>query len=279
MDIVQIRTFLAVVETGSFLATAEKVHVTQSTVSTRIRALEERLGAEVFIRGRHGAELTREGRLFLKHATAMARIWDQARNDVGVADEQETVLRIGGQVSLWSGYLMHWLSWMNRQMPQVQIRAEMGYSESLMHKLVDGTLDLAVLYRPSIRPGFHVEKLFEDELVLVKTAGSDSAVPGPHYVYVNWGPEFQADLMLNFPNLEAPQLSLDLGSLGLNYVLENNANGYFPRRVAQPEVNNGNAEIVEGAPRFYYPAYAAFPEGRDEELFDAALNGLRLAIS
>ena len=54
MDIELARTFLAVVETGSFFDAANKVHVTQSTVSMRIRSLEDQLGQSVFDRGKNG---------------------------------------------------------------------------------------------------------------------------------------------------------------------------------------------------------------------------------
>ena len=62
MDITIIRTFLAVVETGSFVSAAAHVHVTQSTVSMRIRALEDQLGVKVFARNKNGASLTKTGR-------------------------------------------------------------------------------------------------------------------------------------------------------------------------------------------------------------------------
>ena len=95
MDITNIRTFLAVVETGSFVSAAERVHVTQSTVSMRIRSLEEQLGVKVFERNKSGASLTNSGREFAKHAVAMARIWDQACLEVGVSGNTAAVLRVG----------------------------------------------------------------------------------------------------------------------------------------------------------------------------------------
>ena len=68
MDTEQVRTFLAVVAHGSFLEAAVRLHVTQSTVSARIQALETRLGARLFVRNRAGASLTPEGRRFVRHA-------------------------------------------------------------------------------------------------------------------------------------------------------------------------------------------------------------------
>jgi DNA-binding transcriptional LysR family regulator len=64
MDIELARTFLAVVETGSFFNAAGKVNVTQSTVSMRIRTLEQQLGQPVFERSKTGATMTAAGRNF-----------------------------------------------------------------------------------------------------------------------------------------------------------------------------------------------------------------------
>lgn len=55
MDIEQVKTFLQVAAHGSFLEAANRVHVTQSTVSARIQSLEQTLGARLFIRNRAGA--------------------------------------------------------------------------------------------------------------------------------------------------------------------------------------------------------------------------------
>lgn len=74
MDIELARTFLAVVETGSFVGAADRVHVTQSTVSMRIRSLEEQLGKPLFERGKTGASLTPAGVQFQRHALALVRV-------------------------------------------------------------------------------------------------------------------------------------------------------------------------------------------------------------
>src|SRR3546814_14927552 len=68
MDTELARTFLAVATAGSFVAAAERLHVTQSTVSTRIRTLEQSLGCPLFVRNKAGAAMTDAGRRFQKHA-------------------------------------------------------------------------------------------------------------------------------------------------------------------------------------------------------------------
>jgi len=76
MDIDQNRTFLGVAANGSFREAANRLHVTQSTVSTRIQRLETSyLGHTLFVRNRFGAALTLPGQRFLhKHTASPARV-------------------------------------------------------------------------------------------------------------------------------------------------------------------------------------------------------------
>ena len=62
------RTFLEVTTTGSFLLSAEKLHVTQSTISARIKSLENQLNQKLIVRNRNGCSLTTAGRIFQRHA-------------------------------------------------------------------------------------------------------------------------------------------------------------------------------------------------------------------
>lgn len=275
MNVTLARTFLAVVDTGSFVAAAARLHVTQSTVSARIQMLEDQLGKSLFDRSKAGASPTHAGTQFQRHALAMVRVWDHARLEVGLADHHSDHLGVGAQHSLWDGFLLHWAAWMRAEAPDIAISATLGFSTVLMDRLAEGTLDLAIMYRPVQQPGLIIEKLYEEELTLVTSLEDTSGLPGKEYVYVNWGPEFQVDHALNFPDLTQPGLNLDLGTLGVHYLLENRASGYFPLRVALPHLESGQLKMVPDAPRFIYPAYAVYPENREEATFETALKGLR----
>ena len=275
MDIALVRTFLAVIETGSFISAAERVHVTQSTVSTRIRALEDRLGKALFDRSKAGATPTAAGLLFQKHATAMARMWEQARLEIALPAGYRAALTIGGQYSLWDGFLIDWVSQMRTRFPELAIRAQFGLPASLIQRLIDGTLDIGVMYTSQSRPGFETELLFEEELVLTTSDLDHVGSPGSGYVYVDWGPEFQAAHSLNYPDMSTPGLYMEIGSIGLAYLLENAGSGYFPRRVVQRYVDQGRLKIVAGAPKFSYPAFAVYPVDADPDLHVPALEALR----
>lgn len=68
MDTELARTFIEIVSTGSFIRAAERLNVSQTTVSARIRTLEDRLGRQLFVRNKGGATLTTAGEQFLRQA-------------------------------------------------------------------------------------------------------------------------------------------------------------------------------------------------------------------
>jgi LysR family transcriptional regulator, flagellar master operon regulator len=289
MDIDLARTFLAVADGGSFVEAARRVYVTQSTVSTRIRTLEEQLGKPLFERSKAGAELTQAGVQFHKHAIALVRVWEQARLEVSLPAGYQAALTVGGQYSLWDGFLMDWLARMRAEAPEIAIRTFSGISTALMQRLVEGTLDIGVMYTPQSRPGFQLEMLFEEELVLVtsearapatkpaRSTNKPEAKLGGNYIYIDWGPEFQVDHSLNFPDLVTPGLFMEIGSLGLKYLLENQASAYLPRRLVQRPLAEGKLKLVPGVPAFHYPAYVVYPVAGDAGVIDLVLQNLRSA--
>jgi len=289
MDIDLARTFLAVVDGGSFVEAARRVYVTQSTVSTRIRALEDQLGKPLFERSKAGAVLTPAGAQFHKHAVALVRVWEQARLEVSLPAGYQAALTVGGQYSLWDGFLVEWLARMRAEAPDIALRTFSGVSAALMQRLAEGTLDIGIMYTPQNRPGFEIEMLFEEELVLVTSeppataarenlsGGRSEALLGRSYIYIDWGPEFQVDHSLNFPDLVTPGLYMEIGSLGLKYLLQNRASAYLPRRLVQAPLAEGRLKLVPQAPAFHYPAYVVYPTSGETRVRDLVLKNLRSA--
>jgi DNA-binding transcriptional LysR family regulator len=140
--------------------------------------------------------------------------------------------------------------------------------------LVEGRVDIGVMYTPQSRPGLTVEFLTQEELVLVSTDATDSPRPGPKYVYVDWGPEFQAQHSATFPEFAGPGLSTNVGWLGLQHVLEVGGAGYFPRRLVAQHIARGRLSEL-GAPAFRLPAYLVYPLERDASVFDVVLQIIR----
>ncbi|MGE0798356.1 MAG: LysR family transcriptional regulator [Lautropia sp.] len=275
MDTEVIRTFLEIVAQRNFGAAAEKLHVAQTTVSARIKLLEERLGRSLFVRNKAGATLTPAGEQFLRYAPSVVQSWERARHQVALPPDKQAVLAIGGELSLWNPLLLEWLIWMRRVVPEIAVRARVGVADDLNTQVAEGVLDVAVLYSPRHRPGLEVEQLFEETLVLVTTDPDPESPIGPEYVYVDWGTDFALHHGMSFPELSEPGLFVGLGPLALNYVLKVGGSGYFRTRVVQPHLDTGELHVVPGAPRFPYPAYAVYGTNADPGLIRRTLQGLR----
>lgn len=274
MDIDQARTFLAITACGSFLEAARQLHVTQSTVSARIQRLEEELGCRLFVRNRAGASLTPAGRRFLDYAKRLVLTADQARSDVGLPQRYRASLRIGGRIALWEGFLPQWVGWMRNRAQDVVIRSEIGFEEDLMRRLVEGSLDIGLMYTPSHSPGLVVEHLFDENLVLVSSRPGDTG-PGEDYIYIAWGPGFYAQHAQSYPDLEGPPQIANIGWLGVQLVLANGGSCFLPARMVEAYIAAGKLFRVAGSPEYTHPAYLVYPRRSDNPVLETALAGLR----
>jgi len=274
MDVELLRTFIEITESGHFVRAAERLNVTQSTVSARVKELEARLGRALFIRGRSGAALTAAGRHFRPHAEAMLRSWRRARQEVALPESFETVLSVGGQYTLWDRVLQLWVAHMRRTEPGVALRAEVARPDELTRLLFDGGLDIAVLYAPQPRAGLRIEPLLEERLVLVST-GEAGVWPGASdYIMVDWGPEFGNDHAAAFPDIDTPALTVGLGALALNHILAEGGGAYFPHRVVRRYLAAGDLHLVAAAPEFTRPAFVVW-QNREDPVLARAVESLR----
>lgn len=274
MDIAQARTFLAIAAHGSFLEAARRLHLTQSTVSSRIRNLEADLGVRLFVRNRAGASLTAAGRRFLRHAKTLVLTVEQARHDLGLPESYRATLRVGGRIALWDGLLPRWVGWMRRSAPDVAIRGEIGFEEDLMRRLVEGTLDIGLMYTPSHAPGLMVEHLFDETLVLVGSR-PDLRWPGEDYIYVDWGAGFYAKHRESYPDLEPGPQVVNIGWLAVQLIQANGGSCFLPERMALPLIEKGRLFKALDGPELPLPAYMVFPRRADSEVLALALEGIR----
>lgn len=280
MDIDRAKTFLEIVHCGSFLKAADRLHVTQTTVSARIRMLEEELGRQLFVRNRNGAQLTPAGREFERFAQSFVQIWERARHQLAIPSGRTSVVALGGELSLWNPLLLDWLVWMRRSRPEIAIHTYVAVPDQLIDWLRTGVVDIAVVYAPKLLPGFRVELLEEEQLVLVRTPGKEGELEAtPDYVHVDWGPMFAAQHAASQAAPGAPGLMVGLGPLGLSYILRAGGMGYFRKGAVAPHVEAGELEVVPGAPEFTFPAYAVYAEaGEGRSEVQCALEGLKKVI-
>ena len=274
MDIELARTFLEIVSTGSFIKAADRLHVAQTTVSARVRLLEQQLGRPLFVRNKAGASLTPAGEQFLRYAPTFVQLWQRAKQQVAVPEGHRAVLTVGSEVSLWQPLLLEWVRMMRRSHPDIALRVHVDVPQDLITHVAAGLVDIAIMYAPQHRPGLEIDLLIEEELVLVTTDLKTYRANDPRYVHVEWGPDFSLHHAVSFPDA-TPSLVANLGPLALNYVLLEGGSGYFRMHAVQRHLASGKLHLVPDAPRFSFPVYAAHSTNVEAATLGAALTVLR----
>jgi DNA-binding transcriptional LysR family regulator len=275
MDITAARTFLEIVKTGSFVRAAANLNVTQTTVSARVRVLEDQLDRQLFVRNKAGAKLTAAGDQFLRYATSLVQLWETALHQVATPAGRDTMVSVGGEHSLWEPLLRDWLIWMRSNCADVALRARVDVAEQLVDQVQEGALDLAVVYAPPHRTGIVPELLLEEALVAVTTDPEAGDVASDDYVYVDWGSEFRSSHHTAFPDAPSPAISVNHGPLALDYILAVGGSGYFRMEAARPHIEAGRLHLMPGKPRFSYSVYAVYSAKADERLMERVRTGLR----
>jgi DNA-binding transcriptional LysR family regulator len=274
MDIEQIRTFLSVVANGSFLEAANRLYVTQSTVSTRIQRLESYLGVTLFVRNRSGAALTLPGQRFLRHAKSLLLTLEQARHDIGLPSRFRASITVGTRIALWEELLPRWVGDMRRQAPDLSIRSQIGFEEDLMRAMIEGRMDVAIMYTPHHSPGLQIEHLFDETLALL-TTDPDRPWPNDDYIYVDWGPAFYALHNSHYPDLESPGQVVNIGWLGVQLIISNGGSCFLPMRMAEPLIRAKKLFHVPDSPQFRLPTYMVFPRDSNSPVLQQVLDSLR----
>lgn len=267
LDTVLIKTFLEVVACNSFAAAADKLFVSQSAVSLRIKSLEQQLGRSVFLRSKAGVQLTPSGQRLIRHASSFLQVWEEARQQVAVPEQFDDVLVIGAEQGMWERLLIRWLPLLAESFPRMAFRAEEGKSLDIIHQMVTGTTDVALLYTPQLRPGLQIKHLFDERLILVSSEPGIASL-GQDYVFVDWGEEFTNFHNTVFPDNPHPRITFKLGHVTLNFLLNNGGSAFMPQRLAQPFIDAGKLFTTKNTPSFTMPVHLIWRTSIKDEVLD-----------
>ncbi len=280
MDITLLKTFLEVAATGSFVSASERLFVTQSAVSLRIQRLEDSLGKPMFVRSKAGAELTNAGREFERYALSMIRVWEEARQQVAIPEGFTRSLTIGAQYSLWPRLGFRWVDALRADMPDLNIRAELGMPDRLTRFLIEGIMQVGLLYMPQLRPGLIADKVLEEELVMVATwPDAEMEEVAQHYLFVDWGAEFVGAHALELPDLTNPGLTFSLGAMAAEYLITRKGAAYLPARYIKRYLDSGQLHLVPDAPPFPYPVWAVWRDDLDNRTYKTANAALERVVA
>ncbi len=179
MDLSALTIFRAVVREGGVTRAAAKLNRVQSNVTTRIRQLEETLGADLFIREGRRLVLTPAGETLLPYAERLLALADEARHAVR-ENRPQGRLRLGTMESTAASRLPRVLATYHQRWPQVTLELATGVTRALIDSVRTFELDAALIAQPIEADALPAElfesvPVFNEELVLLTPRGQHPA--------------------------------------------------------------------------------------------------------
>lgn len=176
LDVAKLDTLRAVIDLGSFSAAAQHKNLTQPAVSRQVSLLERQLGTMLIRRSSRGAQPTEAGRILLRHTEAVLGQLHHAEAEIGeLTGLQRGTVRLGSFFSA----LVHLSSEVGARLqaehPGIVIVDELVDPATAVHKIRNGSLDLAVIFDHDFEPpqpadGVELRPLFDDPLRVVLPA-------------------------------------------------------------------------------------------------------------
>jgi len=162
----------AIVRAGSVSRAARALNTVQPNVTSRLRALEDALGAPLFERHHRGVTPTATARLLLPFAHRLEAVLREAGQAAAQACDEGGELRIGSMETTAALRLPHMLADFARAYPDIDLVLRTGPSADLVAAVLAGELDAALVSAPLSDTRLTSEVIFREELVLVTRAGT-----------------------------------------------------------------------------------------------------------
>lgn len=166
MDIAKLETFVAIVDAGSINAAAVKLNRVQSSLSIRIKKLEERIGAELFLRNNNGIKLTQAGEILYEYALKIIALNKEARRAIQQLSESGDV-KIGVINVLEKKIIENIIEFCD--LKNITISIITGYSEELAELLLKGDIDFAIFCNQTDKDEFITVPLYIETMMLTSS--------------------------------------------------------------------------------------------------------------
>ncbi|MBI1494255.1 LysR family transcriptional regulator [Halocynthiibacter styelae] len=228
MQIEAIETFLVILREGSFHAAARSLSVAQTTVTARIRALEDRLGADLFTRDGRRVSVTDFGRQFETYAREMVHLWHMASRDLPGRARGRRPLRMGAALSIWDPLLTDLAVQLDGAGEDHLLTLNFDHTMDVHQAVAGHILDIALTPDRPAQAGLHTVALPTEILHLVEIAGPDGQVP-ERFIDLRLGGVY--DVAVKRYVADAPGHSVFLGNctMALRYLRGRGGRGFFPQ--------------------------------------------------
>ncbi|MEM7208788.1 MAG: LysR family transcriptional regulator [Pseudomonadota bacterium] len=250
MNLPQLQTFLAILETGSLANASMRLHVAQSTVTARLHKLEEELGQSLFIRDKSGVSLTATGLKFRRYAEAMSDLWQQARQETSLPDGISSVCNLGCEPDLWPSHGSKLIGHLHEQFPDVAMSTTQGKRDELEEWLATGLIDVALCYQPVVHHDYSMIELKTESLVLVADRADAPMRNDPGYIFVDASDDFARRHSAEYSDAGIARVSFGSAVWALDFLLQRGGSAYLPEHLVEQSCTEGRLFRTKDAPVF-----------------------------
>ena len=251
-----LESFYWVSQLRSFNAAADKLNITQPTVSYRIRELEEQLGVSLFVRQKRQLLLTSEGEALKRYAEAMIAIARDIESNIKTRNTKLPTLRVGVMDSFAAVCLPALLEELDSRFAGTRIAATVDTSHNLVAQLSEGLLDIAVLSTPPPYDNVALELLGRQTVEWIASPKLDLSQDFVSDSDLLKQRIFSTPAPSNLHSLTSNALSSDIGaglrlnvcnSLGaiLNLVEAGTGVSILPTRLLQDQIRRGTLQVLK----------------------------------
>ena len=248
MNITSLQTFLAIVDTGSLVRASQKMNVTQSTVTARLKTLEDELGQVLLNRQKSGTTLTPAGTKLLRYARVMTGLWRQARYETGLPAGLSSVCTFGCDPGLWHGPGQAFFDGVISGHPEMAVSVHRGSARDLEEWLGSGLVDVILTYEATARGNQTVYPLPPEELVLYSDRPDTPIKADPSYIFVDHGEDYRRAHGETYHDAGTARISFDSARWGLEHLLSRGGSAYLPRDLGAPLVKSRRLFELSEAP-------------------------------
>ena len=157
--------FIEVAQTGNISRAAERLGISQPSLSSAVKRLESTLGTVLFIRGRTGVQLTKAGSELARKSRLLLLNWEQLKADVGRKETEvsgQYIIGCHSSISLYS--LSHFLPRLVQQCTELEIKLIHNLSRKIVEGVISFEIDFGIVVNPIRHPELVITELFEDDV-------------------------------------------------------------------------------------------------------------------
>lgn len=171
MNFSSMEYFAVLAQERNFTRAAERLHITQQSLSSHIAGMEKELGSQLLIR-RVPLELTYAGEVLLRYAKDFQKAHsDMRREFCDISQKQKGVLRVGAAATRGQMILPETIARFQETYPNIAVELTEASNGELHQKLLKGTIDLAIADFPEALPGVKLAEFYREENVLLIEKG------------------------------------------------------------------------------------------------------------